>query len=587
MEQNIPHSAQMFHLPIEVSVYVPSTKDVDKVISRSEMQQRINEVKEFLAKLFGGYSSSPIEGGFMSSDNKLVYEKVEKVTSFAPKEAFEEHKEQLVTQCSIWAQKWGQEAIGLEHEGDLYYVPQKFEHGGSLEPTDALQMAMNQATRISHHVEEVKEILAKKPKLEAWVIAKLESASNDLENVTHYLDGLTQMKKLMAVGGNIDNQMVDVKINYIEQKNYAKEKTISIPNSEIENYQETQKLSPEIVNELLSKFNEKDLAETNIISVTLKDSENNVIEKKVISEEEFAKGGSVSEKQESKIGKVMREFKEGKLHSSSGDLVTDRKQAIAIALSEAGVPKKEEGGLVNDPMEDFKNFDFSSLFSNDEPVTPIKDESDYNSEKIASIQSEIDNQILTIERQIKDWESRVYKNNKNVIYTDDNDIHGDALTIDFINESKRRKKVQTLSNELESLLKAKSIITNYNIFREGNLTENILKDFNNEDYIKKGKKMSSKEQMILDDAYDRLITLLKIYDKETPINKSNSQFEEGGSLSSDGWNNDYENDPMKKFFDKAKEKAILAKRAGLAYLTKGKSEMGNMPVPNQNMEQKF
>ena len=38
---------------------------------------------------------------------------------------------------------------------------------------------------------------------------------------------------------------------------------------------------------------------------------------------------------EKKIGKVMHEFKEGKLKSSSGDKVTNRKQAIAIGISEA------------------------------------------------------------------------------------------------------------------------------------------------------------------------------------------------------------------------------------------------------------
>jgi hypothetical protein len=42
---------------------------------------------------------------------------------------------------------------------------------------------------------------------------------------------------------------------------------------------------------------------------------------------------------EKKIGKVMHEFKAGKLKSSSGDKVTDRKQAIAIGISEA----KESG----------------------------------------------------------------------------------------------------------------------------------------------------------------------------------------------------------------------------------------------------
>lgn len=42
-------------------------------------------------------------------------------------------------------------------------------------------------------------------------------------------------------------------------------------------------------------------------------------------------------KKEKKIKKVMREYKEGELHSGSkkGPEVTKRKQAIAIALSEA------------------------------------------------------------------------------------------------------------------------------------------------------------------------------------------------------------------------------------------------------------
>lgn len=36
-----------------------------------------------------------------------------------------------------------------------------------------------------------------------------------------------------------------------------------------------------------------------------------------------------------KIGEVMKEYKDGKLKSSSGEKVTDRKQAIAIGISEA------------------------------------------------------------------------------------------------------------------------------------------------------------------------------------------------------------------------------------------------------------
>lgn len=45
-------------------------------------------------------------------------------------------------------------------------------------------------------------------------------------------------------------------------------------------------------------------------------------------------------KMQDKVHKVMREYKAGKLKSSSGDKVTNQKQAVAIAMSEAGMKQK-------------------------------------------------------------------------------------------------------------------------------------------------------------------------------------------------------------------------------------------------------
>jgi hypothetical protein len=53
-----------------------------------------------------------------------------------------------------------------------------------------------------------------------------------------------------------------------------------------------------------------------------------------------------STKGKSKVKKVMHEYKEGQLKSGSGKKVTNRKQAVAVALSEARrsgarIPKKK------------------------------------------------------------------------------------------------------------------------------------------------------------------------------------------------------------------------------------------------------
>ena len=64
-----------------------------------------------------------------------------------------------------------------------------------------------------------------------------------------------------------------------------------------------------------------------------------------------------------KVGKVMREFKKGQLHSGkSGKIVKNPKQAIAIALSEAGKSKGyAKGGMVSSNKNSSSRSEFGNL----------------------------------------------------------------------------------------------------------------------------------------------------------------------------------------------------------------------------------
>ena len=57
---------------------------------------------------------------------------------------------------------------------------------------------------------------------------------------------------------------------------------------------------------------------------------------------------------QAKIAKTMREFKSGKLKSSSGEAVKSPKQALAIALSQAGMTRK--------PKEDMSDEYYMGFF---------------------------------------------------------------------------------------------------------------------------------------------------------------------------------------------------------------------------------
>lgn len=109
-------------LPIELAVYVPSTKDANVPVTDAQMAHRIAETQSFLSALFGGHTTVAGRGGYVSQDKGLISEPVIKITAFATVEGWTENKPVLDQWLSDKAKEWGQETIGFEVEGDFMMV---------------------------------------------------------------------------------------------------------------------------------------------------------------------------------------------------------------------------------------------------------------------------------------------------------------------------------------------------------------------------------------------------------------------------------------------------------------------------------
>jgi hypothetical protein len=104
-------------------VYVPST-DLDQPVSETEFQSRIDETQEKLSELFGGFTTTEGDGGYLSQEDGLISEPVMIVTTWANPEEYLDKLKELETFLQDKQQDWGQEVIGFEFENDFFMFPE-------------------------------------------------------------------------------------------------------------------------------------------------------------------------------------------------------------------------------------------------------------------------------------------------------------------------------------------------------------------------------------------------------------------------------------------------------------------------------
>jgi hypothetical protein len=109
------------HLPLECVVYVPSTQGT-RTVDATEFAARRDEAADLLVSLFGGCRETLATGRYRADDGTIVSEDVAVLTGFGDADDYERKRQEFLRWLIDKRDAWGQEALGFEFEGDLWYL---------------------------------------------------------------------------------------------------------------------------------------------------------------------------------------------------------------------------------------------------------------------------------------------------------------------------------------------------------------------------------------------------------------------------------------------------------------------------------
>lgn len=108
-----------FDLDCKVSIYVPSTVNVNEVVDNKEQVKRV--ITE-LSQMFGGATATEAVGGWVCDNGETVLEKVTIVYSFCNSDSLQKHFGDVYQICERIKKEMSQEAVTLEINGQVKFV---------------------------------------------------------------------------------------------------------------------------------------------------------------------------------------------------------------------------------------------------------------------------------------------------------------------------------------------------------------------------------------------------------------------------------------------------------------------------------
>lgn len=109
----------MFKLSSRITVYVPSTTDINKIVDTSEW---VDAAATLFSNCFGGATSSAALGYWTSPTAGLVKEKSTMIFAYCSDTDLQAKIETVLDFCEHMKKELAQDAIALEINGEMYFI---------------------------------------------------------------------------------------------------------------------------------------------------------------------------------------------------------------------------------------------------------------------------------------------------------------------------------------------------------------------------------------------------------------------------------------------------------------------------------